>query len=110
MLHSYANPQGGPDTSPSVAAKPHSVRTGPNPLPDIARPAQSLELIDDRTGHPRKGPAQQCRSTEIRELDRVRIRGRLDKSFHGQLADGSEIVVKYLRTDHTTSELDQLIN
>jgi hypothetical protein len=28
-------------------------------------------LIDDRTGHPRKGPAKQCRSTEIRELDRV---------------------------------------
>jgi hypothetical protein len=32
-------------------------------------------LIDDRTGHPRKGPAKQCRSTEIRELDRVRPEG-----------------------------------
>jgi hypothetical protein len=26
-------------------------------------------VIDDRAGHPRKGPAKQCRSTEIRELD-----------------------------------------
>ncbi len=38
-------------------------------------PVLSWSLIDDRTGHPRKGPAKQCRSTEIRELDRVRPEG-----------------------------------